>query len=123
VSRTPAKFTQADVARSLRAGDTFIYFLRAGEFVKIGQSSRWKSRMATMQTGSPYTIVPLLVLIDEPGLERKLHKRFRADHFRGEWFHMGPAVVAYIKGSLSRCVAKSAENDPRIVYKWADIAL
>lgn len=106
MSRTPARVTQADVARAIRAGDTFIYFLRAGEFVKIGQSNRWKDRMATMQTGSPYTIVPLLVLIDQPALERKLHSRFRADHFRGEWFHMGPAIVAFIKENLSRCVVK-----------------
>lgn len=43
MSRTPARITQADVARAIRAaqqcgaGQTFIYFLRAGEFVKIGQ--------------------------------------------------------------------------------------
>jgi hypothetical protein len=106
MSRTPARIRQADVARTIRAGDTFIYFLRAGEFVKIGQSNRWKDRMATMQTGSPYTIVPLLVLIDEPALEKKLHSRFRADHFRGEWFHMGPAIVAFIKENLPNCVVK-----------------
>lgn len=106
MSRRHAKFTQADVA-------TFIYFLRAGEFVKIGQSTRWKNRLATMQTGSPYTIIPLLVLIDDPGLERKLHNRFRADNFRGEWFHMGPAITSYIKENLHRCVAKSGHDDLR----------
>lgn len=105
MSRTPAKVTQADVARAIRDGETFIYFLRSGEFVKIGQSLQWRGRMATMQIGSPYTIVPLLVLIDKPALEKKLHKRFRSDHFRGEWFHLGPAVTSFIKENLPRCVA------------------
>lgn len=113
MSRTASRFTQADVARAADEGKTFVYFLRAGEFVKIGQSRRWKIRMAEMQTGSPYTIVPLLVLIDDAGLERKLHQRFRSDHFRGEWFHMGPAVTAFIKENLSRCVAKLEAADLR----------
>lgn len=95
------------------AGDTFIYFLRAGEFVKIGHSARWKNRMAGMQTGSPYTIVPLLVLVGKADMERKLHVRFRIDHFRGEWFHMGPAIRAFIKENLKDCVAKSDNSDLR----------
>lgn len=109
-------FTQAQVRRAVKAAEserTFIYFLRAGEFVKIGQSKRWRIRREQMQIGSPYTIVPLLVLIDEPKLERKLHNKFRASHFRGEWFHMGPAISAFIKENLSRCVAKSDEQDLR----------
>lgn len=110
-------FTQAQVRRAVKAAEseqTFIYFLRAGEFVKIGQSKRWRARREQMQIGSPYTIVPLLVLISEPKLEKKLHNRFRADHFRGEWFHMGPAISAFIKENLSKCVAKSEESDLRV---------
>lgn len=107
MSRTPARCTQADLARGPR---TFIYFLRAGEFVKIGQSVRWKVRLDQMQTGSPYTIIPLLVLIDDPKLEKKLHNRFRASHFRGEWFHISPAIAAFIKENLKYCVAKSTDD-------------
>ena len=77
-------------------------------------SKRWKGRLAQKQTGSPYTIVPLLVLVGDPKLEKKLHKRFRASHFRGEWFHSGNAISAYIKENLPNCVAKSAEDDLRM---------
>jgi hypothetical protein len=92
---------------------TFIYFVRSGEFIKIGQSKTWKRRIANMQIGSPHTIITLLVLIGEPKLESKLHNWFRADHFRGEWFHSGPAILAYIREHLSECVAKSDEHDLR----------
>lgn len=106
MSRTPARITQADVARALRA-ETFIYFLRAGEFVKIGQSKNWKQRIDQMQVGSPYTIVPLLVILGDPCLEKALHARFRNAHFRGEWFHVGPTISAYVKENLDKCVVKS----------------
>jgi hypothetical protein len=129
MSRTPARFTQADAARALKAAKqagagerTFIYFVRSGEFVKIGQSARWKVRLDQMQTGSPYTLVPMLVLIGEPTLEKKLHNRFRASHFRGEWFHMSPAIGAFIKENLKNCVAKSAD-EPDLRRPEEDIVL
>src|SRR5882762_1645257 len=36
---------------------TFIYFVRSGEFIKIGQSKRWKKRIANMQIGSPHCVL------------------------------------------------------------------
>lgn len=116
MSRSPARCTQA--------GDrTFIYFMRSGEFIKIGQSRRWRCRLATMQTGSAYTIIPLLVLVAEPALEKKLHTRFRADHFRGEWFHSSPAILAYIRENLSACVAKDADGDLRTASPAEEVVL
>ncbi|WP_036010565.1 GIY-YIG nuclease family protein [Bradyrhizobium yuanmingense] len=103
--------------------ETFIYLVRAGEFVKIGQSIRWKERLEEIQIGSPYTIVPLLVLVGEPSLERRLHNRFRRDHFRGEWFHFGPAIRAYIKENLKNCVtSKEVKLKPARPSGW-DIVL
>jgi len=29
------------------------------------------------------------------------------DHYKGEWFHMGPAINAFIKSKLKDCVAKT----------------
>lgn len=97
---------------SRATGETFIYFVRAGEFVKIGQSTRWKERVEEIQIGSPYTIVPLLVLISAPSLERTLHNRFRHDHFRGEWFRLGDALRTYIKENLKNCVAGKKDQLP-----------
>jgi hypothetical protein len=91
---------------------TFIYFVRSGEYIKIGKSKVWRTRVTNMQVGSPHTIIVLLVLISEPKLERQLHKRFRADHFRGEWFHSSPAILAYISENLWKC-AKRGERDLR----------
>ncbi|WLB49253.1 hypothetical protein QIH93_15165 [Bradyrhizobium ottawaense] len=100
---------------------TFIYFVRSGEFIKIGQSRRWKQRVETMQVGSPHTLIVMLVLKDEPKLEGKLHNWFRADHFRGEWFHSGPALLAYIKKRLPECVSKSDECELKKPTDWDDL--
>lgn len=126
MSRNPT-FTQAEVRRAV-SGQIFIYFIRSGEFVKIGKSRHWKKRMANMQVGSPHTVVPLLVLIGPAKLEGQLHKRFRASHYRGEWFHMGPAIGAFIKENLKDCVAKAEVSElPKIEPKrdlaagWDDL--
>lgn len=104
-----------------RKDQTFIYFVRSGEFIKIGQSRRWKQRVETMQVGSPHTLIVMLVLKDDPKLEAKLHNWFRTDHFRGEWFHSGPAILAYIKKRLSDCVSKSDECELHKLTGWEDI--
>ncbi len=93
---------------------TFVYFVRSGEFIKIGQSKTWKARVMNMQVGSPHTIIVLLVLMADTGLEARLHTQFRNDHFRGEWFHSGPAILAYIKEHLSECVSRSTITDLRM---------
>lgn len=111
--------------RTALTDETFIYFLRADNFVKIGHSKRWKERLAHMQIGSPHIIVPLLVLVGSKSLERTLHSRFRRDHFRGEWFHMSPTIGAFIKESLKNCVARSDNSDLRrpAANEWDGVIL
>lgn len=121
MSRTAARITQADVARAKSEGKTFIYFMRAGEFVKIGRSKNWRYRMSGMQVGSPYTIVPLLVLIGDESEEQRLHHRFRESRFRGEWFRLSDAIREYIKGSRLLCVANADVSDLRTPNKWEDV--
>jgi hypothetical protein len=87
--------------------ETFIYFMRAGEFIKIGRAKNWRTRLSQMQTGSPYTIQPLLIIPADCELEVQLHARFYRDRFRGEWFHSSPAILAYIKDNLPRCIVAS----------------
>lgn len=106
MSRAAAKVTQADGL------PRYIYFVRAGEHVKIGVTRHWKQRVASMQVGSPYTIVPMLVLLGDASLERKLHKKFVSYHFRGEWFRFGEGIRNFIKENKSDCVM--GNGSPRI---------
>jgi hypothetical protein len=72
-----------------------VYFVRMGDFVKIGYSATPKDRIASLQTGCPQ---PLEVLgIWNAGTktdEKAYHERFAAHRTHGEWFHAVPDILA-----------------------------
>jgi hypothetical protein len=70
-----------------------VYFIRAGNAVKIGRTTNLSGRLKALATGSA---VPLEVLAAVPGgreLEARLHRRWRHLHLRGEWFRADEALV------------------------------
>lgn len=99
--------SRQEAEAACHGAETLIYFMRAGEFIKIGRAKNWRSRLSHMQTGSPYTIQPLLIIPGDCEMEIKLHARFYRDRFRGEWFHSSPAILAYIKDNLEKCIVAS----------------
>ena len=64
-----------------------VYFIEAGDFIKIGFATSPLSRVQTIKTGCP---LPIKIIYHERGgrnLERKLHRQFAHIRSRGEWFH------------------------------------
>lgn len=82
-----------------RAG---VYFLRCGEFIKIGKAFDVLKRYATLYASNPYPLeplgfVPVTGLDDLHSEEYALQRRFHSHRHRGEWFHAHEEIVAYIK--------------------------
>lgn len=77
--------------------ETYVYFARAGEFIKIGRSKEWRKRIAAIQTGCPHTVKPLLVLFTSEAAEGDLHHRFREHRAGGEWFRPAAEILDYIE--------------------------
>lgn len=76
----------------------FVYFVRAGDFIKIGFAVDVQRRIASLQTGSP---MPLTLLATTPGTldsERAYHKRFDELWERGEWFRAVDPLVSFVDG-------------------------
>lgn len=76
-----------------------VYFIRAGDLVKIGHSVNPPQRLRMLRTGSP---VPLEFWHLEAGgkdRERELHERFAADRAHGEWFHISDAIREYVEAA------------------------
>src|SRR5690606_18191870 len=75
-----------------------VYFLRAGDFVKIGKATgSAKSRVNQLKTGCPF---PIEVMTTVPGgldKERSLHEQFSHLRSHGEWFHAHPLLLSFIK--------------------------
>lgn len=76
-----------------------IYFITDGYHVKIGYTERLDNRVAELQTSNAFE---LKILRSVPGSlndERKLHKRFKHLHIRGEWFQLNDELKSFIHGS------------------------
>jgi len=78
----------------------YVYFIQNGneDIIKIGWSIDPLSRLKTLQTGSPH---PLLIIAvqsaSDRSLEHFLHKKFKKQHIKGEWFTYGKELKNYIK--------------------------
>lgn len=83
-------------ARQKGSGLAFIYCVKAGEFIKIGRTREWRSRVHTIQVGSPHLIEVLHVELNNEAFEVELHTRFRSLRHRGEWFHAHPNLISWI---------------------------
>lgn len=87
----------------LQLGPCWLYFVRSDRFLKIGVTGRGLlSRFRSMQTANPHRLKLWLAVsandfVVAERQERELHRRFRADRVRGEWFHLGPSLVAYVR--------------------------
>lgn len=74
-----------------------VYFVKAGNKIKIGTSTDYASRIRTLQTGSP---VQLELLGTVPGgrlEEQSIHHKFRQFRVSGEWFRAEIELIEYIK--------------------------
>lgn len=72
-----------------------VYFLRAGDLVKIGTTVDLVARMKA------FNLPTLVVLATEPGYharERELHQQFSDLRHEREWFRLEEPLVGYING-------------------------
>ncbi len=74
-----------------------VYFLRAGNFIKIGFSTRVQERISMMQTGCPYELILLGTMQGSLKDEKNLHKKFSLFRARAEWFRAEAELLEYIE--------------------------
>lgn len=93
--------TDWDLSPKRKRRESVIYFVRGGQFVKIGTTcGDGLYRLAEIQTGCPYELETLAIIDGGFPEERALHRKF--GHLRarnsGEWFRLEGALVDYIAG-------------------------
>lgn len=93
----------------IKYGSAHVYFFLQGEFVKIGWSNKWRKRLMTLQSATPFPITPIAVFRGTPTMERRLHEQFAEHRARLEWFHYCSEIKDYIEANKSKCV-KDAKN-------------
>ena len=90
------------------------YFVRDGEFIKIGSSMRPRERIGMLQTGSSRPLEILAVVPMEVADEFATHQRFAHLRARGEWFRAEPDLLEFISG-LERSTTDPQPQPQRIV--------
>jgi len=74
---------------------TGTYFIKCGDFVKIGRTYNLPGRLQTMRTANPLDL-KLLKFTHFKDIERAAHKKFNHLKHRDEWYHLTPELEAYI---------------------------
>jgi hypothetical protein len=73
-----------------------VYFLQAGNRIKIGHAKSVSQRMLFYKTHNHENLRLLAVIEGSRPLEASLHKRFQNDRVQGEWFRSSPELLQYI---------------------------
>ena len=90
------KAAEEAVERERRQSFGDLYFVRAGNAVKIGRTTNMETRLRHIQAHN-HERVELAVLVEGGGwMERDYHARFRARRLHGEWFERCPEIEAEI---------------------------
>lgn len=69
----------------------------SNQLCKIGFSNSPEKRLATLQTGTGFTLNLLYVMEGSLKLESELHNKFKHLHKRGEWFYFSGDIKKYFK--------------------------
>lgn len=92
----PAPAHRAKPRKLPPAHTPMVYFMKAGQRVKIGYTTGLKKRVADLQTAIADRIIVLLTIPGDQTLERLLHEKFAKYRLQGEWFDAGPEITLFI---------------------------
>lgn len=98
-SQIGTDLTQRD-SRPVRLG--YVYFVRAGDAIKIGFSTNSKTRLASLQTSNSEQLELLAMMRGTQSDERDLHQQFCHLNLRGEWFRVDEELLDFIRGCQPR---------------------
>lgn len=74
-----------------------LYFIRSGNYVKIGVSARPWERLAEFQTANPEPLEMLAVGPGDYGFESELHRLFGEHRGVGEWFRGTERIMDVVR--------------------------
>jgi hypothetical protein len=80
-----------------KSDDGFVYFIEAGDFIKIGYTRSPVARGIKMTTDSPFELKLLHLEDGTFKREKVIHRHFAAIRVRGEWFRKTPELLEFIE--------------------------
>ena len=89
-------FEQSGAAIPGQVGRGFIYFVKAGPFIKIGFATDVDKRAKSLATACPYPIEVIHTQLGSIKDESELHRRFAHLRAQGEWFRHEAELADFI---------------------------
>lgn len=89
-----------------------IYFIKHGNFIKIGYSENIKKRLKSLQTACPEKLELLFSISGTMETEKRLQRKFKQYNCSGEWFNFDGKLKEFIdyclkfKNSSNRAIIK-----------------
>ncbi len=77
-----------------------IYFVKAGDRVKIGYTDTPFKRISSLRTSSPYELEVLLIIEGFYDKEYELHQMFLEFRINGEWFEYSAVIQDFVIDNL-----------------------
>lgn len=75
-----------------------VYFVGAGDLVKIGFSTNFPERLTALQIGSPVQLEVIATVAGTYSAEKSLHRQFAHLRAHGEWFRNEGKLAEWIRG-------------------------
>jgi hypothetical protein len=83
--------TDYEVARKA----VWIYFVQAGDAVKVGHAADVEARLRLLRVDNPVEVRLLAKIRGTVAGEGAIHKKFAHAHIRGEWFKAVPELLEF----------------------------
>lgn len=83
----------------------FVYFIECvgHDFVKIGYSKSVHARLRSLRPSTPFPLKCVgFVITKSRALEKMFHRRFRSQHYKGEWYHKTGALKEFLETTFSK---------------------
>lgn len=97
-----------------------IYFIRNGDFIKIGRAKNPDVRLAQLQTAHPHKLALVCTMEGGPDVEKALHNHFAANRANGEWFLLSDSEVFAVVDEFKVMGAATIEEALRL-NNWLSI--
>jgi len=73
-----------------------VYFIRSGDYIKIGVATNPHQRMRDLQTGNPIKLEIMGAIPGSFEMETELHRQFSENRTEGEWFTVDNRIEDFI---------------------------
>ena len=105
----------------------FVYFVQAGDHVKIGWSRDPRRRLGSFKVGNAHEVRLLGFVPGTESDEKRLHRVFSAHRVRGEWFKADDDLLAFVTWTCGQSPeglqASLVECQERVAKAERDAAL